>query len=347
MRLVPESALSELLRGLTRAQARQLLDGLSESLTTYSQQTADPDADGPIHQPLRAVFTTSEGNARIFMPAADAHTTSIKVVTVPKQGDIKGTISLYNQDGSLKGLLSAAEITAFRTALASMTLLARATGMSKREIAIFGAGKQAEWHARLAALLFGEDIARITFINRSSARMAEVCRSLAADLKQYWPDLKIEQLAREGASDEEYATALRRVVSGAGVIHCCTPSTQPLFSRADLGDEPKFLSMIGSYKPHMQEIDAETLLSGNGRVFVDSKHACLEEAGEIIMAKLDESHLIELGTFFADAQSTAAASKGSNVVFKCVGMGIMDLAVAQNLLDIAVAENIGQDIDGF
>lgn len=347
MRLVPETALAGLLRNLSRDQALRLLSGLSTALETFSRQSADPGAEGPILQPLRTVMTTDEGNVRLFMPAADAKTTGIKVATVPKQGDIRATISLFNQDGSLRGLLSAGEITAFRTALASMTLLIKVSGVSKSEFVIFGAGRQAEWHARLAAILFGDDLTKITFVNRSRGRMASMCDELAADLKKVVPELKIEQLAKEDSSQEDYAEKLRSALQSAGVMHGCTPSTEPLFPYSDLGPGPKFISLIGSYKPNMQEVDSDTLLSGGGKVFVDSKQACLEEAGEIIKAGLGEDSLEEIGGFFASGKENLTASEGKNIVFKCVGMGIMDLAVADELLKIASADNIGQEVDGF
>lgn len=292
-------------------------------------------------------MTTVEGNVRLFMPAADAKTTSIKVVTVPKQGDIRGTISLFNQDGSLRGLLAAAEITAFRTALASMTLLTRTSGVSKSEIVVFGAGRQAEWHARLASILFADEVTKISFVNRSRGRMATMCEELEVDLRKILPNLEVEQIAKQDLSEEEYKEKLKTTLSTAGVLHCCTPSTEPLFPHADLGKGPKFLSLIGSYKPHMQEIDSDTLLSGGSKVFVDSKHACLEEAGEIIKAGLGEDSLQEIGELFASGDAAVTPSEGKNVVFKCVGMGVMDMAVADSLLEIAEGQKIGQVVDGF
>lgn len=347
MRLVPEAALTGLLRNLTKPQAHRLLSNLSATLEAYSKQNADPKAEGPILQPLRTVLTTAEGNARLFMPAADAQTTSIKVVTVPKQGDIRATISLFATDGSLKGLLAAAEVTAFRTALATMTLLTRVSGLSKAQAVVFGAGKQAEWHARLLALLFGEEVRKITVVNRTSGRMSVMCNDLSSDLAKSLPDLKIEQVAKQDTSDESYSAKLREVLGDASIICCCTPSTEPLFRHSDLGSGPKFLSMIGSYKPHMQEIDTETLLSGGSKVFVDSKDACLEEAGEIIRAGLKGDQLIELGDHFAKGQSDVSVSATENIVFKCVGMGIMDLTIAETLLEMAVTAGVGQDVEGF
>jgi ornithine cyclodeaminase/alanine dehydrogenase-like protein (mu-crystallin family) len=333
---------------LTRHQAHDLLSRLATALEATSKQNADSTAEKVIQQPLRTVITTAEGNTRLFMPVADAHTTCIKVATIPERGESHGTINLFSQDGTLKGVLSAAELTAFRTALATMTLLTRTPSVSKADIVIFGAGKQAEWHARLAVVLFGDEIERITLVNRSTGRMSSLCGSLTSDLQKALPRLKIEKLAREHMKPEEYAARLREILNKAAVIHCCTPSTEPLFHRDDLGLGSKFMSLIGSYKPHMQEVDTETLLSGiEGKVYVDSKDASLEEAGELIKAGLSKDSLIELGDLFGADNDEVHASGERNIVFKCVGMAIMDLTVANALLDMATAEDIGQVVEGF
>jgi ornithine cyclodeaminase/alanine dehydrogenase-like protein (mu-crystallin family) len=176
-----------------------------------------------------------------------------------------------------------------------------------------------------------------------------MCNELSADLQRALPSLCVEQLAKQDRSEDDYHTRLRAILSGAGLIFCCTPSTEPLFCHSDLGVAPKFLSMIGSYKPQMREVVSETLLSGGSKVFVDSTSACLEEALEIVKAKLKADQLIELGSYFAgeEDQSQGVASATRNIIFKSVGMGIMDLAIAQAQLEIATTEGIGQDVDGF
>lgn len=93
----------------------------------------------------------------------------------------------------------------------------------------------------------------------------------------------------------------------------------------------------------MHEIDTETLLSG-GQVFVDSKDACLQESGELITANVNPGQLVEIGKFLSDAHEVPLTG---NVIFKCVGMGIMDLVVSRSLLEIARKAAVGQTVDGF
>lgn len=97
----------------------------------------------------------------------------------------------------------------------------------------------------------------------------------------------------------------------------------------------------------MREVDTSTLLSGtDGVIYVDSKEACLEESGELIGAGVTEERLIEVGDVFTNGDIKAFVPDGS-VVFKCVGMGIIDLAEGRALLDIAKDLGLGNDLEGF
>lgn len=91
----------------------------------------------------------------------------------------------------------------------------------------------------------------------------------------------------------------------------------------------------------MQEVDADTLLSG-GKVFVDSKEDCLVEAGELIMAGVKEDQLVEVGDL--EGYERELQSRKGNHVFKCVGFAIMDLLAAQEILNLAKEKGVGQDI---
>ncbi|KKA20927.1 Proline utilization protein PrnX [Rasamsonia emersonii CBS 393.64] len=337
MLLLPEKELAHLLRRLTTEQCQQLLHALSDALGTFSAQTVSA-AEKLIHQPLRSHIVTRDGDTALFMPVSDTSTTGIKIVAIPAQGGgVQGVINVLSPQGKLMGVLSAAEVTAFRTALATMTLFTRCVSLPKRHILIFGSGRQAEWHARLALLLVPDEIETITFVNRGRKRLEKIEHEVLPELRQRYPKITMRVLAKEDTPD--YDTHLRSLLASSDVLFCCTPSTEPLFPYVYLQTtgRQRFISLIGSYKPHMQEVDTETLLSGGGRVYVDSKEACLEESGELIRAGVREEQLVEIGELFAGGKTvTVTPSPGENVVFKCVGMGIMDLVVAKTLLSMAV-----------
>jgi ornithine cyclodeaminase/alanine dehydrogenase-like protein (mu-crystallin family) len=375
MLAVSESDLSKLLLNLDHAQCQRLLTHLQDALSAFSaQNNTKTENVQTIHQPGRtSIVSALSGSTTLFMPVSDEHSTGFKVVTVPPPttassnadgavSAIRGVINILSPTGHLEGVLSAAEITAFRTALASMIPFTRCAWIPKKHIVIFGSGKQAEWHARLALLTIPNptDIEEITFINRSHRRLeSAIIDTLIPDLRARYPHLVLNAYSKEHEEakpdgEAAYMDRLRADLAKSNAIFCCTPSTSPLFTYEDLttttssdgGSKERFISLIGSYKPHMQEIDAQTLLSGS--IYVDSVEACMHEAGELIMAKVDASQLTELGQLAAPLSGDESLpQKKENVIFKCVGMGVMDLAIARSLLGMAHEVGVGTVVEGF
>lgn len=332
MRVLSKRDVVDILKNLSDAELQLLLTSLHQTLTEYSKSASLPPEESPICQPLRQSFTTVAGHTSIFMPSSLTTVTGMKVVTLAKgSANPVGSINIFEPTGELVGVLDAAEITAFRTALAVMILYSK-FDRAGQHIVVFGAGKQAEWHVRLALQLQPGKVNKVTLVNRRKKPSVE---ELFLELREKYQGVEFNMLVTEGAADKR---ELQKHLSESDTIFCCTPSTDPLFSFADLGDQEKsrFLGMIGSYKPHMQEIDKETLLSGD-RIYVDSAPACLEESGEIIMAGVTKDRLLEIGTI--SGQSKLDTEK--NVIFKCVGLGIMDIAVSGVLLEMATARKLG------
>lgn len=350
MHILSEPDVAQVFRGLTQSQCHEFISALSDALVAMSAESKPdfPTSEKMIHQPLRTVFTTKADNSCIFMPVSDTVTTGVKVVTVAKNG-IQGVINIFLPDGRLQGLLAAAEVTAFRTALASMTLFVRSDAIRKENILVFGSGRQAEWHARLALLLYPDQIKRVTFVNRGRQRLGEMEQSVFYDLRQRYPNLSVNTLAKEGTPD--YEQRLLTELQACDVIFSCTPSLTPNFPYSALQSAPKqrFISLIGSYKPPMHEIDTETLLSGGGKIYVDSKSACLEESGELITAKITEDQLTEMGDLLGGLEPSDAIEipQGANVIYKCVGMGLMDLVIGKKVLEVGSASGLGTQVDGF
>jgi len=336
MLVLRENDVVALLSNLSPAGARSLLFNFHDLLRQYSASRHEEASEQRIHQPERISIVTKTGNTTLFMPSSVTTSTGIKVVTVPAKGLLKGSINVFAPDGELQGVLNAAEITAFRTSLAVMipfSLYAK----DKSDIVVFGAGRQAEWHIRLA-LILAEGVELVTVVNRS---WPERTVQLFKELRGKYPGVTFDMLVQEGNPD--YDSLLQVRLKQSRVIFCCTPSVVPHFPSSYLTSRPRFISLIGSYKPHMQEIDAATLLSGD-RIYVDTKEGCLSEAGELIMANVKEEQLLEIGELSKDV--VELADKG-NVVFKCVGFGVMDVFMASELLRMAREKGLGLVVDDF
>lgn len=358
MLILTESDVSSILRNLTPEHATLLLSALSTALAAFTKEKQQQDGSSHpplIHQPQRTAITTLPArDTTLIMPVSNTTTaTSVKVVTLPSSGPVKGSISIFAPDGALKGVLNAAEVTAFRTALATMTLLTRwqRPGSSKREVrnlVVFGAGKQVEWHVRLALKFGGGGVRRVSIFNRGAARLRELEAGVLAELRKAFPNVVFETTALEAAGEEAYGSTMRGRLGEADAVFGCTPSTVPLFEAKDLlggGERPRFMSLIGSYKPEMQEIDTETLRAA-AKIWVDSKEECLIESGELIRAGTKEEELTEVGELFLQGADARVEEEGLTL-FKCVGFGLMDLIVGDKLLELAGQLGKGVTVDGF
>ncbi|MDG7006346.1 MAG: ornithine cyclodeaminase family protein, partial [Nitrososphaerota archaeon] len=67
-------------------------------------------------------------------------------------------------------------------------------------------------------------------------------------------------------------------VRGSDVVVAATSSATPVFDGADVGDGTHVIA-IGSYRPDARELDSS--LVSRASVYVDSREAAMEEAGDI------------------------------------------------------------------
>src|SRR5207247_8554130 len=115
----------------------------------------------------------------------------------------------------------------------------------------------------------------------------------------------------------------------AGIICRATPSPTPLFD-ADALPARVHVNAIGAFRPTMRELP-RNLLTTASTVMVDQVEAALEESGEIIDAvtsgALKTADLVELGP----ALSTPPPQPTGRTVFKSVGIGPQDWAIAAAL----------------
>jgi ornithine cyclodeaminase/alanine dehydrogenase-like protein (mu-crystallin family) len=381
-----------LLLNLNPKDVSSLLSVFTKTLQSYS---AGQEAQYQCH---RQAVTRPGGPTMLFMPATLEGSGSIKVVGVPppsqdgKQSKpIVGAIMVFDADGRATGVINAAETTAFRTSLGSIALYHYRD--RTKHIVVFGAGRQALWHLRLAMILRGSDIETVAIINRSLARAEQLIRQLGHMDKDGYSttattNIKFSILSSSSHKiHDEYQAALYNYVVEADVIFCTTPSTEPVFPSAWLTSErgrqkTRFISAIGSYKLDMQEIDPELLqnitrntdksnqLPGlyyydkdhlkarqatRGSIIVDSREACAIEAGEVVKAQVPDEYIVELGelnkyfenTDNAKTTNVSAWLADGLVIYKSVGIGIMDLAISNALLELATTSNQGITVDYF
>jgi ornithine cyclodeaminase/alanine dehydrogenase-like protein (mu-crystallin family) len=255
-------------------------------------------------------------------------TPSSPVVTLPTPVDYAnpspkadmtphGALTIMSNEGNATGFLNAEEVTAFRTALCSSLLFCRRQHF--KHLVVFGAGRQAFWHIRLALLLRGPSLKTVNIINRTFSDRARdllgAFYSIGQATKEHegWTNVTFSILT---PSYGEYARLLKDQLRGADAIITTVPSTAPLFDATILTSTEgkkrgRLIIAIGSYKPHMIEIPVEIIHQAvkpqhehrhfhkhaveGGVVIVDTLTGCLKEAGEIIQAALSPHQLVEVG----------------------------------------------------
>ena len=99
----------------------------------------------------------------------------------------------------------------------------------------------------------------------------------------------------------------------------------------------------------------------SGVVIVDSVESCMKEAGEIRQAGLKPEQLVECGELLMvkkaamkEIEMGGEGEKGlrrwlesGNVIYKSVGLGLMDICVGEDIVGVAREKNIGTTIESF
>ncbi|KAI4243130.1 MAG: hypothetical protein L6R40_003680 [Gallowayella cf. fulva] len=342
------------------------------NISTTSSSSNPPTPQTPISQlsSLSLVGSTKTSTS------ATTTTTSTQSATSPI-----GSLTLLTSTGIPYAFLAASTLTAFRTALAATTIFTRRT--SVHTVCVFGAGLQALWHIRLALLLRGRDIHHIHIINRSFERARKLMETIYTSPE--WEHLRNanKKLGFSIVSNEygEYHRLVKEHVRKADAIFCCTASTEPLFPAEYLTSvegrrKGRYVCAIGSFRHHMIELHPDILRQAvqpehknhhhkhaerGGVVVVDSLEACMKEAGEVRQAGLSPEQLVEIGELLmvkkASMKEIERGGEGEvglkrwlqagNVIYKSVGLGLMDICVGEDLVMLARERGFGTTVEGF
>ncbi|PWN53840.1 NAD(P)-binding protein [Violaceomyces palustris] len=334
--------------------------------TTSKASVGEPLA---IQNPHRTTIETKHHNV-LFMPARLNHSTTVKIVSVPKPNDqlappgIRGTTLVIEEEGGrMKAVVNAESLTGLRTAAGSVlaTSLIHDPSQSKPEkVSIFGGGQQGLYHSLLLSQLY-PSITTITFVLTRGDRPSQTTLETIVSLKSKLAGKNVQV---------DFSADVEASVKGADIICCCTPSTDPLFKDEWVKDGTH-LNLVGSYKPNMQEVP-ETLIRlchSQGTLIVDSSAACSTEAGDLIKASIPSEDCIELGDLISDdPDATEVEVKGSLKVirerfrstkddkarntslraisiFKSVGVGVQDVAITALVVEKAIQLGLGQNVN--
>lgn len=187
---------------------------------------------------------------------------------------------------------------------------------------MFGCGKQAFWHVRLALLLHGKTIKHVHFINRDFSDKANdiIERFYRFNLftreREGWVHTDFSVLTPYFA---EYTRMSKDQIRNADIVYCTTPSTKPLFDHTILTNtegrqKGRLIVAIGSQHKSMIEIPPEIMAQAikrhghghhmhkhalEGGIIVVDSLAATRHTGEFHESGLDGKSAVELGELVA------------------------------------------------
>ena len=334
------------------------------------------------YQPTPDFVNRPSGQKTLFRTFTSPDGVGTKIVVTPapitdENGNtvnrpLGGLLSLCDSAGVPTGILNAAEPTGYRTTLS--TLIPWTWRKWTENIVVFGGGKQGIWHTRLALTLRGDEIKKITIVNRSVGRAMDLVKQVKEENEKYWKsEAKLEVL---DPAQSDYDEALASLLGSADAVFCTVGSTSPLFQlKALLGDGSRsrlpFVGAIGSWQPDMIELDPEMLRHAasrddsysprgvKGSMLVDDLEEALVKSGEVIQSGLKEDNLLQVGEVldWLDDKSSRKPEGGIEklktwisegfVVYKGIGVSVTDIAAGNAILELARKRDVGTTISNF
>ena len=281
--------------------------------------------NGRLVEANRIVLPASDHSSMLYMPciSTEQKVSIIKTVSIfPENADLpttQGNILVTDlNDGKHIASLEASYLTRLRTgamtAIATDKLARKDAGV----LGVIGTGRMA--FEQVLGVLEVRKIRKMVLFNRT--------RSKAETFKQDLQDFGIE-------IPVEIADDVNRLVEESDIVNCATQSKTPVFDGDALKDGTH-LNGVGSFTPEMIEMDMETVRKA-GQIYLDDMDGAKEEAGEIIKA-VEEGIISwdDIDGSLADIFDAEFLRQSDEEItlYKCVGAGYFDLAVANGVMKV-------------
>lgn len=282
---------------------------------------------GQLTVPERLSLPLPGGGVLLVMPATDGELAVTKLVTVSPGNSglglplIQGEVDVMRAaTGERLGLLDGPEVTARRTAAASLLAAELLAPEPHGPLLVVGSGVQALSHAM--AFHAGLGVQEVFVCARDGVKaeaLAERLRGAGVP-------------ARSAARPED-------VLDRATLIVTATNSPTPVMPDGVRGDA--FIAAIGSFSPQRAEVPAA--LVRRCRLFTDSLEGARTEAGDLILAGVDWAEVTPLeqvcivrsslggqgGPGGPGERREVALAHHGPVLYKAVGCAALDLAAAR------------------
>lgn len=294
---------------------------------------------GNVKMPLRPTIRIEKSNGLLtYMPAyvGGINALAVKVVSIYPDNPtyhqlptIQGTVLMNDPEtGALLSIMEGGFITAMRTGAVSGLATKYLARRNAKVAGIFGCGVQA----------------RTQLIAVNEARKLETVK--AYDALPEVSKMFCEEMGRKLGIEMTQAESPEDVVTDSDIIITATVSKEPVF-KGDWLESGSHINGVGSHHgPGWRELDETTIK--RAKVVVDSKEACLKEAGDIIdpiqMGIISQEHIhAELGEIIL-GKKEARIDDEEITLFKSVGLALQDAATAIKAYEKAKRLNVGETV---
>lgn len=260
------------------------------------------------------------------IPALDA--LGLKSYTAFRAG-IRFHVLLYSaQTGELKAIIQARRLGELRTGGVASVAIKHMAHQNIRRGALFGAGNMAR--GMLEGMLNARSFESLQVVDVNAERLETFCRSASEEL---------------GVAVTP-ATSADETVARADVVVTMTTSKDPVFDGKQLQAGTTVVA-AGSNLLQKREIDS-TAVRRAGRIVVESIEQCQLEAGDLFVP-IDAGHLHwnqvhELSEVVLGSYPGRVSDDEINL-FKSVGLGLQDMALAALIYDAARRAGAGTEVD--
>lgn len=237
-------------------------------------------------------------------------------------------VTLFDpKTGEMNAVLEADLLGQYRTGAASGVATKKLARPDAGTVGCLGAGKQAR--TQLLAICKVRPIASIKVFSRDAARRQAFAEALAAETGI--------PIAPVDSAEE--------AVRGQDIVIAATSAREPILLGEWLA-EGCHVNLIGSNFLTKAEADAEVFRRA-GLVAVDSKEQARLEAGDFVAAL--NAGFLQWADVFEFAPLLVGKYPGREspqqiTVFKSLGLGIEDVALAVKLVELARQRGLGQDL---
>lgn len=276
-----------------------------------------------IVESIRTVLPAGKDSSMLYMPCISLtqQVSIIKTVSIfPNNKNLpttQGNILVTDlTDGAHKATMDASYLTRLRTGAMTAIATDKLAREDARTLGVIGTGNMA--FEQVLGVVEVRDIQRIYLYNRTPEKAEQFKERL--ETFGIWADIEV-------------MTDVDALVEQSDIINCATQSKTPVYN-GELLKEGTHVNGVGSFTHEMKEMD-RTAIKRADHIYVDDMDGVKDEAGELIDA-------VEAGIIsWDDIKGTLAEIYDQGylrqndtdiTIYKCVGAGYFDLAVAGGVM---------------